>query len=384
MKIMLKLLSALLYFNFLSVVSTYYLFQDKPSDTGYISPMQGASYASFGNMHMKRYSGNAGSKFIRGDSTHNGEHKFNVMKTPIHSFAKPQPWKANDRTVQLVTESPTILERPKHEASVSQPAQRDSREEGLPKVDPLTNPNVNRPQVNVNSKGILNDNYQPQVKEKPLEPSFEMYKTMEVNVNKSPMVSKVNRNRFTGSLSINSFPNYYRRLQSANMGMHGHKPEKYSDSNAPLLHKMLENMSNNLPARKPKTYDFRKRDTSGNIIRMYVVPNQVLKDDVIKYSSKEMANEHIKNADSNSFGGAEVNVVRNDKPYAVFYRMNPVALAPPAEMAIHTMDVDAAVNKEAVNAIAQDDISHPRDNVHHGSVKIHKTIKNYSSYNKYY
>ncbi|CAD0204931.1 unnamed protein product [Chrysodeixis includens] len=370
MKILFKIISAVLYFNSVSPVLMYYIYDDNPN-IGFVALDNGiGAYAKpgFTANSKKQFTGSYNSKYLKINNEHVVDSHFKVMKTPLRYASSPildsgrirgyDPG-SSQNIGQRIPEEYRNTETPKqwhqrnqHQQLIAKPAnnghqvqqQHTQTLNNTPIRGEYTNKNQEPPLAQSNQQlpplrpKAVNADYGPQIKQRnqrnkdegfESKPSFVQMNVKKTQISTDPQKRvRLSNNRQLTSLTMHGPQESRQRIPtSMMMDKTLHKVNGLHDHNMQVMTRVLDDMTQKIADRRHKKGEYRKRDTKALTNVMFEKSKRsVVSDNMRKYIGKDIVKEHRSNFDVARIGSHEESLEMNDTPYALFYRMNPETL----------------------------------------------------------
>lgn len=373
MKILFKIISAFLYFNAVSPVLMYYIYDDNPN-IGFVAIDNGiGAYVKpgFTANSKKQFTGSYNPKYQKLNNEHVVDSHFKVMKTPSRytmptaldsGRLRAKETRQNNAQRQPEeyrnTEAPKQWQqRPQHqqEASQGSSGHQEKLNTQTPNISPvrsdysvtnqesISQPNshsttANTQQIQPIRSKAVNADYTSQIKRNQRnqddvfepKPSFVQMNVRKTQISTDPQkIVRINNNRQLSSMTAHGTQESRQRLPAAMMmDKTLHKSNGAHDHNMQIMTRVLDDMTQTISDRRHKKGEYRKRDTRKPLDMFEKSKRSVVSDTMRKYIGKDksMTKDHRGNVDLARIGSHEESLEANDTPYALFYRMNPEAL----------------------------------------------------------
>lgn len=430
MKILLKIFSAFLYFNSVSPVLMYYIYDDNPN-IGFVALDNGiGAYAKpgFTANSKKQFTGSYNSKYQKINNEHVVDSHFKVMKTPLRYAAssihdsgriRAHDPGSSQNIGQRIPEEYRNTEAPKqwhqrnqHQQHIGNPANSGHQDQqqytqppnnapvrgeyGSKNQDPAPLSQSNQPIPPIRPKAV-NADYGPQMKQRSQrnkdegfepKPSFVQMNVRKTQISTDPQKRvRLNNNRQLTSLTVHG-PQESRQRMPTSMMMDKtlHKANGLHDHNMQVMTRVLDDMTQKIADRRHKKGEYRKRDTKALSNSMFEKSKRsVVSDNMRKYIGKDMVKEHKSNIDVARIGSREESLETNDAPYALFYRMNPESLDPQDGYMMRSMEDNSGEFSSKEKRLSEGFNDEVKMNVSQKSkmsntLKMRKKLKNFSNF----
>ncbi|PZC83024.1 hypothetical protein B5X24_HaOG208891 [Helicoverpa armigera] len=429
MKILFKIISAFLYFNAVSPVLMYYIYDDNPN-IGFMALDNGiGAYVKtgFSVNSKKQFTGSYNPKYQKINNEHVVDSHFKVMKTPSryspstavvvdnarlrgHEAGKsnakriveeyrnteaPKQWQQRTQHQQPSNTAISGPQEPQNTQTPNNPSVRvdyANAQEAAPHNQPSNNQPISpiRPKTDYSQLKQRSQKKQKQEGVFDPKPSFVQMNVRKTQISTDPQkIVRLNNNRQLTSLSVHTSQEKRQRLPtSLMMDKTLHKANGLHEHNMEIMSRVLDDMTQKIADRRHKG-EFRKRDTTKTLDLFEKSKRSVVSDNMRKYIGKDKTIGTHRAMDVARIGSREESLEVNETPYALFYRMNPETLDQQEGFMImrsveentNTSRDFASKEKRLTSSLEDKTKKRQQKSKKNGStLKLRKKLKNFSNY----
>uniref|UniRef100_A0A2A4K513 Uncharacterized protein n=1 Tax=Heliothis virescens TaxID=7102 RepID=A0A2A4K513_HELVI len=424
MKILFKIISAFLYFNAVSPVLMYYIYDDNPN-IGFMALDNGiGAYVKtgFSVNGKKQFTGSYNPKYQKITNEHVVDSHFKVMKTPskyspptimdnarlrAHEAGKsnaqriveeyrnteaPKQWQQRTQHQQPGNAANSGSQEPQNTQTPNNPSGRVEYAANTQEAAPHTQPSNNQQISPIRPKADYTQLKQRSQKQDGVfepKPSFVQMNVRKTQITTDPQkIVRLNNNRQLTSLSVHTSQEKRQRIPTSMvMDKTLHKTNGLHEHNMEVMSRVLDDMTQKIADRRHKG-EFRKRDTTKTLDMFEKSKRSVLSDNMRKYIGKDKSMGTHRAMDLARIGSREESLEINETPYALFYRMNPETLDQQEGFMImrsveENASRDFSSKEKRLSAVAYDDKSKKRQQKskkNGNTLKLRKKLKNFSNY----